>query len=87
MPFSLLPALDLTGGRLGVWTAEAPVPTDAFGGDPDAAAASAIEQGATWLHVVDMDLAFGGEPANLDVIARLADSGASIQASGRPVSW
>ena len=60
MPFTLLPAIDLTDGGLGVYTPTGPAPLDAFGGDPLQAARSCLAAGARWLHVVDMDLAFGG---------------------------
>lgn len=72
MPFTLLPAIDVTEGRLGVYSTEGPLPIEAFGGDPLAAAAAFSAVGATWLHVVDMDLAFTGEVRNADVIAAIA---------------
>jgi phosphoribosylformimino-5-aminoimidazole carboxamide ribotide isomerase len=87
MPFALLPALDLTGGRLGAWTPDGPTPIEAHGGDPAAAAASLIARGARWLHVVDMDLAFGGAPAHIDLIATLAEDDVSIQVSGGIRRW
>ena len=39
------------------------VPVDAFGGDPLTAARAFAEAGARWAHVVDMDLASTGRPA------------------------
>lgn len=84
MPFTLLPAIDVTEGRLGAYSSEGPVPVEAFGGDPLAAATAFSAAGATWLHVVDMDLAFTGEVRNADVIgaivARLPH--VRVQASG-----
>lgn len=83
MPFALLPAIDLTAGRLGVYTPTGPVPVDAFGGDPIEAARSLLASGARWLHVVDMDLAFRGEPANVEVVRAIAAlPGVLVQASG-----
>jgi phosphoribosylformimino-5-aminoimidazole carboxamide ribonucleotide (ProFAR) isomerase len=83
VPFSLLPAIDLTGGRLGLYTADGPVPVDAFGGDPLAAARSFADAGAGWLHVVDMDLAFTGSSVNLDTIRSIAAvPGVRVQAGG-----
>jgi phosphoribosylformimino-5-aminoimidazole carboxamide ribotide isomerase len=83
MPFTVLPAIDLWEGRLALLTGDGPAPSDAFGGDPLAAATAYVAAGARWLHVVDMDLAFRGEPANADVIRSLcAIGGARVQASG-----
>ena len=82
--FSLFPAIDITAGSLGVYTPEGPVPIDAFDGDPLSAARAFVDQGARWLHIVDMDLAFGGEVANARVLdrihAKLPD--VQLQASG-----
>ena len=76
MVFEVLPAIDLAGGRLARFTAERPVAVDAHGGHPLAAAHRAIEAGARWLHVVDMDLAFGtaGLNFNQDPPHGLADA-------------
>ena len=83
MPFTVLPAIDLWEGRLALLTGDGPAPSDAFGGDPLAAAAAYVGAGARWLHVVDMDLAFRGELANADLIRALcAAGGARVQASG-----
>jgi len=82
MPFSVLPAIDLWEGRLALLTRDGPEPSDAFGGDPIAAAEAYIAAGARWLHVVDMDLAFRGEPANAEVIRSLCARGRHVQASG-----
>jgi phosphoribosylformimino-5-aminoimidazole carboxamide ribonucleotide (ProFAR) isomerase len=88
MPFTLLPAVDVTGGRLGAYRPEGPEPVDAFGGDPVEAARSAARAGARWLHVVDMDLAFGGEVRNADVVAAVAAlEGIRVQASGGIRTW
>jgi phosphoribosylformimino-5-aminoimidazole carboxamide ribotide isomerase len=88
MPFALLPAIDLTAGGLGRWTPEGPERLHAHGGDPIAVAEHLRAAGATWLHVADMDLAFGGEPANLDVVAAIAaDPRARVQASGGIRTW
>ena len=86
MVFEVLPAIDLAGGRLARFTAEGPVAVDAHGGDPLAAAHRAIEAGARWLHVVDMDLAFEGIPRNVAVVQRLAALGVAVQASGGVVT-
>ncbi|HEX6845071.1 MAG TPA: HisA/HisF-related TIM barrel protein [Actinomycetota bacterium] len=87
MPFTLLPAIDVAEGRLAVYTPQGPRPVDAFGGDPLAAGAAYVEAGARWLHVVDMDRAFG-RVSGEDVLGalRAAHPGLRIQASGGIVS-
>jgi phosphoribosylformimino-5-aminoimidazole carboxamide ribonucleotide (ProFAR) isomerase len=80
--FSILPALDVWQGRLAVATSDGVAPVDAFDGDPVAAAGAAVALGATALHLVDLDLAFGGSP-RLDVaVFRAVAPGAILQVSG-----
>jgi phosphoribosylformimino-5-aminoimidazole carboxamide ribotide isomerase len=80
--FSILPALDVAGGRLAVAGGGRPRPIDAFGGDPVAAARAMVESGATALHLVDLDLAFEGV-AGLDVAAiRAVAPDVVLQVSG-----
>jgi len=80
--FLILPALDVWRGRLAVATAEGPRSIEAFGGDPGAAARAAVGAGARALHLVDLDLAYGG-PRGLDVAAiRAVAPDATLQVSG-----
>ena len=58
--FELIPAIDVSGGRLARLTARGPVPVEAFSGDPLAAGAAFVGAGVTRLHVVDLDLAVEG---------------------------
>ena len=82
MPFSILPALDVSHGRLVVVGAGGPRPVDAFGGDPVAAARAMAAAGAEALHLVDVDLAFDGV-RGLDVAAiRDVAPGVTLQVSG-----
>lgn len=83
MSFSVLPAIDLSEGRLGVVTPEGPRGVEAFGGDAVAAAVAFRAMGATWVHVVDMDLAFTGVATGASVIAAIAAlPDVRVQASG-----
>ena len=83
MRFSVLPAIDLTRGGLGVLTSDGPAPVDAYGGDPLAAAAAFRDAGARWIHVVDMDRAFSGDASDIGTIRAIARlDGVRIQASG-----
>lgn len=68
----VIPAIDLRGGRCvrlyqGDYARE-----EVFGTDPVAVALRWQDQGATLLHVVDLDGAASGEPANLDAIRAIA---------------
>jgi phosphoribosylformimino-5-aminoimidazole carboxamide ribonucleotide (ProFAR) isomerase len=82
--FALIPAVDLVGGGLGIYTPEGPRPFGAFEGDPLAAADSFVAAGARWLHVVDLDLAYGRSSTNLDVVGtiRRAYPDLKLQCSG-----
>jgi phosphoribosylformimino-5-aminoimidazole carboxamide ribotide isomerase len=69
--FDLLPAIDLRGGRVvrleqGDFARET-----AFSDDPSAVAAGFAEAGARWLHVVDLDGARVGAPAQIDVVGAI----------------
>lgn len=83
MSFTLYPAIDIRDGkavRLVRGRADAETVERA---DPVAAAREWAEQGAEWLHVVDLDAAFSGEPRNRHIIAAIVDAtGAPVQASG-----
>ena len=67
-PFIIYPAIDLRGGqvvRLRQGLADAQT---TYSGDPAAMARRWAEQGAQWLHVVDLDGAFDGTPKNWDSV-------------------
>lgn len=80
--FEVIPAIDVSDGALATLTPAGPRPVEAFGGDPLAAAKAAIAAGARWLHVVDMDLAFRREAANLEVVSAIAALPVAVQAAG-----
>ncbi|MDH5225397.1 MAG: HisA/HisF-related TIM barrel protein [Actinomycetota bacterium] len=82
MAFEVIPAIDVASGRLALHSPGGPTPTDAFGGDALTAARAYAAAGARWLHVVDMDLAFHGEPRNLAIVRAIAHLGPKVQASG-----
>ncbi len=83
MTFTLYPAVDIRGGRavrLAQGRADAETVYDE---DPVAVAVGFAEDGAEWLHVVDLDAAFDGEPRNRRLIADIvAATGIPVQASG-----
>ncbi len=82
MTFEVIPAIDVSGGRLVRMSRPGVEPVDAFGGDPVGAAEAYVAAGASRLHVVDVDLAVSHEIRNVDVVARVAASGVPVQASG-----
>jgi phosphoribosylformimino-5-aminoimidazole carboxamide ribotide isomerase len=81
----LYPAIDLRGGSVvrltkGDYDAET-----VYGDDPVSVAESFAEAGAPWVHVVDLDAARSGDPANRPVVAAIAEAlrgRASLQNGG-----
>ena len=80
--FEVIPAIDVSGGVLAGFSSAGPRPLEAFGGDPLAAAVAAVAAGATWIHVVDLDLAFRGEARNLETVTAIASLPVDVQAAG-----
>ncbi len=80
---TIYPAVDLKGGRcVRLLQGRAEAET-VYGHDPVAMARYWVEQGATWVHVVDLDGAFQGRPAQTDLILQIARSvSAKIQCGG-----
>jgi phosphoribosylformimino-5-aminoimidazole carboxamide ribotide isomerase len=80
----LYPAIDLLGGRVvQLRQGDYDRATD-YGGDPAAVAATFVEQGARWIHVVDLDAARTGQPRNrgaVEAIVRAAP-GARVEVGG-----
>lgn len=69
----IFPAVDLKGGqcvRLRQGRMDA---VDVYSDDPVAVAGRWAADGATWLHLVDLDGAVGGRPVNREVIGRILD--------------
>lgn len=78
----VIPAIDVSGGRLAGLRSGERVPVEAFHGEPLEAARAFRSAGATWIHAVDMDQAFTGRISDLSFVSGLADLGLSVQASG-----
>src|SRR5205807_4937292 len=77
----ILPAIDLRGGqcvrlRQGDYSQET-----VFGDDPAAMARRWVDQGATYLHIVDLDGARQGRPVNAEGVCRI------VGASGVPCQF
>jgi phosphoribosylformimino-5-aminoimidazole carboxamide ribonucleotide (ProFAR) isomerase len=80
--FEVIPAVDVSAGRLARLVGGRPEPVEAFHGDPLAAAAAFVEAGARWVHVVDVDLALTGRSPDVAVVQAVAGLGVRVQASG-----
>lgn len=81
--FRLLPAVDIRGGRAVRLVQGRADAETVYDDDPVDAARRWVDQGSRWLHVVDLDAAFHGEPRNRHLIADIcAATGAQVQASG-----
>jgi phosphoribosylformimino-5-aminoimidazole carboxamide ribotide isomerase len=70
----LYPAIDLRDGRVVRLTKGDYAAETVYGDDPVAVATGFAEEGATWIHVVDLDAARSGDPVNRVVVARMAST-------------
>ena len=68
----LLPAIDIRNGRVVRLSQGERARQTVYGDDPVAVAERFLEQGARWIHVVDLDRAFGTGD-NLAVVHRIAE--------------
>ncbi|HEU5002763.1 MAG TPA: HisA/HisF-related TIM barrel protein [Actinomycetota bacterium] len=72
--FTIFVAIDLSGGRVVRLLRGDPAAATVYGEDPVATARSWQDGGATFLHVVDLDGAIRGQPANAAVIEQILRS-------------
>jgi phosphoribosylformimino-5-aminoimidazole carboxamide ribotide isomerase len=79
--FTVYPALDVLEGRVVRLSEGRRTEVTVEGGDPVAAAERFAAEGAAWLHVVDLDGAFSGEP-DLGLVERIAATGLPVQVGG-----
>lgn len=82
---NLYPAIDLLGGKVVRLRQGEYDDSTVYGDDPVAVALSFVEQGATWVHMVDLDAAKSAEPVNRPIIANVAralEGRASLQVGG-----
>ena len=82
MAFDLFPALDVKDGRLASLVRGDPGTLETFEGDPFEAAGRLVAAGAAWLHLVDLNAALEGRPANLDLLERVSGLPVRVQAGG-----
>jgi len=85
LTLTLLPAVALAGGQA-VRLVQGEAGTETGYGDPVEAALAFAGKGARWLHVVDLDAAFGRGPANRDLVGAITKAvepaGVAVEASG-----
>lgn len=79
----VIPAIDILGGRAVRLDKGEYGSSTTYDDDPVEAARRWVDQGASLLHVVDLDGAREGSPANLEITARIVSgAGAPVQAGG-----
>lgn len=78
----IFPAIDIKDGKcVRLLQGRADAVTNYFE-DPAEPARLWVEAGAEWVHVVDLDGAFAGRPANLGALERIAALGVPVQFGG-----
>lgn len=84
MMFTLYPAIDLKGGQVVRLKRGEMDQATVYAEDPAAQAASFAAAGFGWVHVVDLDGAFAGRPANAEAVRGIlaAVGGISVQLGG-----
>ena len=78
----IYPAIDLRGGKVVRLREGDPEQQTLFSDDPVATAQSWIAQGATWLHMVNLDGAIDGDSDNLSILETVARLDVSVQYTG-----
>jgi len=79
---TIYPAIDIKSGRCVRLTQGRADSETVYAEDPASVAAGFRDAGAEWVHVVDLDGAFGGAPANLDALGRILGCGLRVQLGG-----
>ncbi len=82
-PFNVYPAIDLRNGQVVRLKLGDPNQQTTYSFEPASMADQWISQGAQWLHVVNLDGAFGEtESPNLAAVAKIAQRGTPVQFGG-----
>ena len=79
---TIYPAIDIKGGRCVRLTQGRADQETVYFENPAEVAAQFRAAGAAWVHVVDLDGAFAGEPQNLAKVAEIAALGMRVQLGG-----
>lgn len=81
--FTVYPAIDLRGGKVVRLAQGDPARQTVYGDDPVETARRWRSEGATWLHVVNLDGAFGeASEANVRALREILNTGATVQFGG-----
>ncbi len=81
-PMKIYPAIDILGGRCVRLHRGEKDQVTVYYEDPAEPADLWCQAGAEWVHVVDLDGAFEGVPANRDAIRRIASTGLQVELGG-----
>ena len=79
---TIYPAIDIKGGRCVRLLQGRADQETVYGENPAAVAAEFRAAGSTWVHVVDLDGAFAGEPQNLAAVQAIVALGMKVQLGG-----
>jgi phosphoribosylformimino-5-aminoimidazole carboxamide ribotide isomerase len=79
---TIFPAIDLKGGRCVRLTQGRADRETVYATDPRGVAAEFKAAGSRWIHVVDLDGAFEGEPRNLAAVEAILQEGLSVELGG-----
>ena len=82
MSFEIIPAIDLRDGRVVRLRQGDYAQQTTYSNDPAELARRYLHDGASWLHVVDLDGARSGKLDNLAVIRAMVADGLQVQAGG-----
>jgi phosphoribosylformimino-5-aminoimidazole carboxamide ribotide isomerase len=83
MSFTIYPAIDLRGGKVVRLKEGDPARMTPYSDDPAETARKWLGEGASWLHVVNLDGAFGeGDNANRAALESILKLGAHVQFGG-----
>jgi len=78
----IYPAIDIKGGRCVRLTQGRADAETVYAEDPASVATDFKAAGSVWVHAVDLDGAFSGEPRNLAVVERIVKLGLKVQLGG-----
>lgn len=78
----IYPAIDIKGGRCVRLLQGRADRETVYADHPEEVAAGFRAAGSAWVHVVDLDGAFRGEPQNLDAVQAIAGLGLKVQLGG-----
>lgn len=79
---TIYPAIDIKGGRCVRLTQGRADQETIYANNPAEVAEQFRAAGSTWVHVVDLDGAFAGEPQNLPAVQAIAALGMKVQLGG-----